>query len=94
MVFIFVKIGIIKIHMASHKTVTRKEFILLHLVSALDLSHVVQLSKAIFLIQSLLFVTLVECLPWRRKFSTVMQRPENWTSECIMSQVLYSYKSL
>lgn len=69
----FAKIGIIKIHMARHKTITRKKFILPFLLSTSDLSHIAQLSKY-FLIWSLLFETLVECRPWRRSLSTLVQR--------------------
>jgi len=44
----FAKTGIIKIHMAKHKTISTMEFILPYSLSTPDLSHMAQLSKDIF----------------------------------------------
>lgn len=57
MVFMFAKIGDIKIHMIRDKTITRKEFIVPPSLSILDLSLLAQLLKDYFLMQSLLFET-------------------------------------
>lgn len=48
MVFMFAKIGIIKIHMARQNMITKKEFIPPHSLFTPDLSHIAQLLNVIF----------------------------------------------